>query len=171
MTKTVFLVGMPGSGKSTLGKKLAANRQVPFFDLDKEIESASGCSVADFFVRFGETAFRLQEASQLRMLPLEQAVVACGGGTPCYHDNMQWMKQHGLVIWINVDEKTLLHRMRQGDAGHRPIWSSWPLEEQTERMHQLYNDRLPFYKQAHATFSPLHDEPLTEWISPLLQQG
>ncbi len=165
------MVGMPGSGKSTLGKKLAANRQLSFYDLDKEIESASGYSVADYFSRFGEDAFRLLEAEQLRLLSAVQGIVACGGGTPCYHENMHWMKHHGLVIWINVDEKTLLHRMRQGDSSQRPIWSSWPLEEQAERLHQLYMERKPYYEQAHAAFSPLHDSPLNEWITSLLQQG
>ena len=156
---------MPGSGKSTLGKKLAQSLHVPFFDLDAELEREEGRSVAAIFSEEGEAVFREKEALGLRRLADCKGIVACGGGTPCFHQNMDWMRENGTVIWIQLDEKTLWHRLHQGDGTKRPIWASWPEAEREERLRRMSEQRSAFYSQAHFIYNPLHDSPLQEWIT------
>ncbi|MEP2025618.1 shikimate kinase, partial [Reichenbachiella sp.] len=93
----IFLIGMPGSGKSTLGKELAEKLGRNFFDLDAEIERMAGWVIPDIFAQVGEDYFRELENSVLLMLIRlnEPAVIATGGGAPCFYDNIDQMNLAG----------------------------------------------------------------------------
>ena len=90
-----------GSGKSTFGEKLAAVLKVPYIDLDKSIERNEKKTIAEIFQR-GENNFRKIEAKTLRKTKrYHDAVIATGGGTPCFHDNMIWMNENGITVYLN----------------------------------------------------------------------
>ena len=104
LAKHVFLIGMPGSGKSFWAKQISAYFNFPFVDLDAKITHAHGKSINELFQENGEEAFRKIEQQELQNLcfqsPLQ--IIACGGGTPIYEDNLEWMKRFGLVIFIKI---------------------------------------------------------------------
>jgi shikimate kinase len=117
----IFLTGYMGSGKTTLGRKLAARLNYEFIDLDHVLEERSGMSIANYFASFGETAFRLAESEVLKQTAYpENAIVSTGGGLPCFFDNMQWMNAHGQTIYIQLSAKTLAGRLEHGKA-ERPL--------------------------------------------------
>lgn len=150
------MVGMPGSGKSTIGKLLATTLKVPFYDLDNLIEKEAEMSVSNFFETFGEEKFRLLEAELLRQtiaLPGPAGIISTGGGTPCFHDSMQWMNQHGRTIFLDVPLTILIERTRA--AAHRPLLG----DSHEETMLALYNRRYPVYQQASIRISC--EEPIT----------
>lgn len=98
-----FLIGFMGAGKTTLGKRLARQAALPFIDLDVYIETNSGKSISALFAAIGETAFRALEREALERLTAtheaQSAIISCGGGTPCFNDNMAWMNDHGTTIY------------------------------------------------------------------------
>lgn len=96
----IFLIGFMGCGKTTLGRKLATRLGYTFYDLDHLLEEQAGMSVAEYFSSFGETAFRLAESEILKNTSYgENAVISTGGGLPCFFDNMDWMKAHGITLY------------------------------------------------------------------------
>lgn len=108
------------SGKSSLGKKIARAFDMDFVDLDEAIEASEGMSINEIFAQKGEEGFREIEAAQLRALDLQDKVIATGGGTPIYHHNMTFMKEHGAVAYLVVPTETLLGRLRQ-NSENRPL--------------------------------------------------
>jgi len=117
----IFLIGFMGSGKTTWGRKLANATERAFIDLDDEIVNEAGMPIPDYFAEHGEAAFRTLESQVLKNLPLEQpAVVATGGGTPCYFDNMAWMNKRGKTIYLYLPPKALWSRLMQTDIAARP---------------------------------------------------
>lgn len=111
----IFLIGFMGCGKTTSGKKLAAALSYPFFDLDHEIVAATGQSIAAYFEQHGEDAFRVLEKNTLQEFDYpEDCVISTGGGTPCFFDNMDWMNQHGLTVYIDMPAAALAKRLEQG---------------------------------------------------------
>lgn len=122
MPQLLFICGLPGSGKSTLGKKIANNLKFKFIDLDHQILIDTGISPSQWISDYSEEVFRKQEAQSLRQINLdENLVVSCGGGTPCYEENFQWMLQHGTCVYLDVPEGMVLKRLQQGEAGTRPL--------------------------------------------------
>jgi shikimate kinase len=101
-----------GSGKSYWGKKWAAINHMSFVDLDELIEKKSGKSIADIFETLGEEHFRKLEAETLRSCAqMEDTIVACGGGTPCFYENMHWMNDHGITIHLSATPTEILQRV------------------------------------------------------------
>lgn len=110
---TVYLVGMPGSGKSAVGRELARILALPFADLDAEIEAAEGRSIEGIFAQGGERAFRRVEATTLRAAARRApAVVACGGGIVMDRRNRELMRSTGTVVFLEVPLETLRGRLR-----------------------------------------------------------
>ncbi|MEL7160847.1 MAG: shikimate kinase [Bacteroidota bacterium] len=117
----IYLTGFMGAGKSHDGRRLAEALNRPFIDLDDRIEAAARQSISSIFAEHGADFFRQLEAATLRSLATENpAVVATGGGAPCFHDNMAWMNAHGTTIFLDPPETTLVARLEKGRA-HRPL--------------------------------------------------
>jgi shikimate kinase len=148
MQQLLFICGMPGSGKSTLGKRLANKLLYDFCDLDKCIEKYSGQSTASLIQAFGEDHFRKIEADVLRNFSFQNpCVVSCGGGTPCFHDNLNWMKKQGTLMFLDVPLVSLIQRILQADGlKKRPLLGENP-EEAQNKLSQIWLEREPFFNQ------------------------
>ena len=120
----IFLVGFMGSGKSTLGKKLSELMEIPFIDLDEKIEAGEEKSVSEIFFANGEEYFRKIEADMLRKtLRNADAIIATGGGTACFYDNMKWMNENGITVYLETAPGELYHRLLK-EREMRPLLAS-----------------------------------------------
>lgn len=143
-----FLNGFMGSGKSHWGKIWATQYKLAFVDLDEAIGMQEGKSVVDIFEDKGEAYFRDIEAAKLRETgQLRNTIIACGGGTPCFHDNMQWMNEHGISVYISATPDEILRRLSRGQE-QRPLIRKLNPAELLFFIEQKLNEREPFYKQA-----------------------
>lgn len=137
-----------GAGKSYWGQRLAERLHVPFIDLDAYIEAGEGSTVAGLFERAGEHGFRRLERRYLHQLAdLPPAVVATGGGTPCFFDNMAWMNEHGLTVYLDTPAPVLAARLRT-DRATRPLLSQVADHDLEAHIQNLLRHREPFYRQA-----------------------
>ena len=146
----IYLIGMPGAGKTTLGRGLATWYQVPFCDLDAEIVRREGRSVVDIFQGEGEAYFRDVEARTLRAVVAAQpdVVVATGGGTPCYHDNLALLLETGLTLYLAVPTDELVRRLLHAAAA-RPLLAPAPdADALTARLRETFEVRKQFYERA-----------------------
>ncbi len=166
----IYLLGFMGAGKSYTGKHLADYLGRPFLDLDDAIEAQSGLPITSLFKTKGETYFRALEAAALRDTAQLQPdhVIACGGGTPCFHTNMDWVKANGLTIFLDIDEATLIHRLERA-AAKRPMLHG--LESIADTVREKMTARRPYYEQAHIHFQPEHpNDDLARLLADQLQQ-
>ncbi|MBN1598117.1 MAG: shikimate kinase [Bacteroidales bacterium] len=116
-----FIIGFKNCGKTTLGKKLARKLNMEFIDLDEEIERRTGKSIPEIYSEEGDTEFRNKEwETLLSVVKNENIVVALGGGAPCHCDNMNLIEKHGEVIYIMLDDDTLVSRLKQATVD-RPV--------------------------------------------------
>jgi shikimate kinase len=153
--KTIFLIGMPGSGKTTLGRKLSHFWSLPFFDLDQVIEKKLGLSIPEVFKTQGEEFFRQIEKEALSTLIHENMppmVIAAGGGTPCFYQNLELMKNHGLVVFLNTPPGTILPRIRGNSSNLRPLLSDKSVAE--TKWKELWEARASIYHKAHLILDP-----------------
>ena len=147
----VILVGFPGCGKSSVGKKLAAKLGYGFVDLDEAFEEEYHISIPDFFQKYNETAFRSCERKVLiNKLQLDNVVISSGGGTPCFSDNMQLMKDSGIVVYIKMAPASLFDRLSHAKRP-RPLVQNKPPEELQQYIDNTLPLREPVYQQAHFT--------------------
>src|SRR5205814_10035442 len=109
----IFFVGFMGSGKTHWGNQLSEKLRLPFFDLDEQVTSHEGKSIPEIFSDNGEEYFRLLEKDILHIITEshENFVMACGGGTPCFYNNIDYMNQSGTTIWINTSIDVLFQRL------------------------------------------------------------
>lgn len=143
-TRTVALVGLMGAGKSTVGRRLAAELGRPFFDSDEEIEKAAGLSVADIFALHGETEFRRVEHRVLeRLLSGPPHVLATGGGAYMNAETRRLMREKAVTVWLNADLETLWKRVSK--RGHRPLLKA---DNPKGVLSDLFNTRKPVYELA-----------------------
>jgi len=148
-TKPIFLIGFMGSGKTTWGRKLALKTERVFIDLDEEIVNEAGMPIPDYFAQHGETAFRELESRVLKNLPLvKPAIVATGGGTPCYFDNMAWMNKTGKTIYLCMPPKALWSRLMQTDIAARPALGGLTGKALLDDITAKLADRAHHYQQA-----------------------
>ncbi|SEK57189.1 shikimate kinase [Parapedobacter koreensis] len=148
-TKAVFLIGFMGSGKTTWGRKLANKTGRAFIDLDETIVNELGTSIADYFAAHGEASFRELESRILKSLPLDQpTIIATGGGAPCYFDNMTWMNEVGLTIYLYLPPKALWDRLMQTDIASRPALNGLSGEELLTYIQSKLAERESYYLQA-----------------------
>lgn len=144
----VFLIGYMGSGKSTLGPRLADGLGYSFFDLDDIFEVRFKISIHDFFQKYGEKHFREIESSLLRELgTLEKAVIATGGGTPCFHENMVFMKQNGMTIYLRLPVDTLINRLKVS-LRKRPVLKNFRNPDYENQIREHLAQREEYYLQS-----------------------
>lgn len=149
MPKPIFLIGYMGSGKTTLAKKLASKLEIPFIDTDDEIVKEIGMSITEYFQLHGEDKFRELERRHLQKVGQQDAIVSTGGGSPCFFDNMQWMNDNGVSIYLQMSPKSLFDRLSQSKPNKRPILIGKTEEELFDFISEKLIEREPFYKQAH----------------------
>lgn len=144
----IFLIGFMGSGKTTVGKQLALLLHADFIDLDKLIEEKEQASISTIFERNGEQYFRERESFFLKSLAASgDVVIATGGGTPCFFDNMEWMNDNGVTIYLKATPKLLSDRLRK-ERDHRPLLRGRSDEEVLDFIHQKLSEREKFYATA-----------------------
>jgi shikimate kinase len=148
----IFLIGYMSSGKSTLGPQLAGKLGLPFLDLDKEIEKLEGRSTGVLFLEEGEDYFRQLEKKTLASLIKSQPdfVMATGGGTPCYFNNMDVMKKNGITLYLQVSVKELVRR-NLNSTELRPLLRGMNELEMQAFINDHLTQRLPYYKKASVT--------------------
>ena len=154
-----FLIGFMGSGKTHWGELLAHELHLPFFDLDKVITEAEQKPVTAIFAENGEEYFRVKEKELLEELVYnnESFIISCGGGTPCFFNNISFMKKHGKVIWLNTQVDVLVNRLLK-EKNSRPLIREIPTGDlKTFIMKKLLSRKL-YYQQADIT---VHEESLT----------
>lgn len=135
-------------GKTTLGKRLARALKRPFIDTDKLVEELTGSSVASIFEVEGEDSFRLKEAEALRSIKdHEPAVVATGGGLPCYYDNMAFMNGHGVTVYMQAEKAFIQSRLTNAKV-KRPLVKSLDAEALQVFIAQKMAEREPWYLQS-----------------------
>lgn len=149
LSKPVFLCGMMGSGKSTVGKRLAAKLNVSFTDLDKVIVEHEGMSIHEIFSKKGEDYFRETERNLLIQESKHMSgVIALGGGSLQNQQVVDHLKIYGLLVFLKVPQSVLLKRLKSGR--NRPMLSKTNIEQKID---QLLKERNPFYEQADITIT------------------
>lgn len=145
----IFLVGYMGSGKTTVGRTLAEKMKLDFIDLDKRIEKSFGRSIPEIFFHHGEQAFRMHERECLHHLLNEQTncVVATGGGTPCFFDSMNLMKEAGKTVYLKCSAEILFERLK-GASSRRPLLSRLSDTEKLNYIAKHIHERGTFYESA-----------------------
>lgn len=155
LQKPVFLIGFMATGKTTLGRALAAAFPgIDFVDLDEAVEENAGCSVAEIFATHGEEGFRSLESDMLRRVAVGGAVIACGGGTPCRPENMDYMLSAGKVVRLDASVNTIVRRLLEADPDQRPLVKvcMGSPELLKQKVEQMMSERSRHYGRAPYTF-------------------
>ncbi len=151
--KNIFLIGMPSSGKSTLGKRIADALHYRFIDTDKLIVREEGRSIAEIFAESGEAYFREAERRVLRTIrPGDSFVVSTGGGMPCFHDNMDYINATGVSVFLDVPIDVLVQRITVHAQEDRPLNNAAD-PQLLNVLRARHEHRLPIYSKAHVTIS------------------
>ncbi len=144
----IFLIGFMGSGKSTLGKRLAKKLQYEFIDMDHFIEEKNGMTVQEIFAKRGEPWFRDQEEQFLETVDITiNLVVATGGGAPCHGRNMELMNKKGITVYLKLNPPVLANRLINARV-IRPLVAGLNHEELLAYIETKIADREPYYSQA-----------------------
>lgn len=149
MERKIFLTGFMGSGKTFWGKKMGFKLSMPFYDLDEEIVKSEGMAIVDIFSDKGEDYFRKAEQNMLHTLTGTRgpSIISCGGGTPCYEDNMDFMNKHGVTVWFNVSFDKIISRLLLG-RDKRPLIKNMQADELRNYISTTLYKRVPYYSQA-----------------------
>jgi len=160
----IYLIGFMGCGKTTVGRELGRRIGAPFFDLDDLIETAEKMSIKDVFAQHGEPYFRKRERDILRSTHyLEEAVIATGGGTFTFEENIQFIQSEGVSVFLAAPYNVLRNRIGY-KAAERPMFRD------DVAAHELYNARLRFYKMADVTLDIREDESPLEIVERIVHQ-
>ena len=165
-----FLIGFMGSGKSYWGKIWATANQLSFIDLDEEIEKQQGDTIARIFALKGEAFFRKTEAAVLRTcIKMPGTIVACGGGAPCFYDNMQWMNAHGITVYVECSPAEIAARLIT-EQEKRPLIKNLNPVELLAFIEKKLAERHQFYSMATITAKPglLAERSFLKIISPVI---
>lgn len=144
----VFIIGLPGSGKTTTGKLLADAMQCPFVDTDEVIEAIEGKSVRDIFSLYGELYFRQLETDVLNNLTDKASVIATGGGMPCFGHNMAVMKTKGKVVYLHCEPEYIAKRLTPVAIKKRPLLSENSFVNLTQKLNEMLLSRSGWYEKA-----------------------
>jgi shikimate kinase len=168
-SQKIIFIGLPGSGKSTLGRKISNLLGAPFIDLDEFIVDQVGQSIPEVFQELGEGGFRELESKFLKeLLNLEgQIVISTGGGTPCFNDNIEIINTKGYSVFLDVPLSEITKRLDAEETSKRPLFANLEEGEMILKLKSLYIDRLPYYQQAKLIISGEDLSPehfLAKWI-------
>jgi shikimate kinase len=156
----IYLVGFMGSGKSTLAQRIAATFQVSCFDTDRVIEAQAGMTISEIFSTHGEEYFRHLEADILKQTAFyEKSIIATGGGMPCFSDNMQWMKEKGITMYLDWPEQIITKQLLKERAS-RPLIANLTETDAQSKIKDLLHLRRPIYEQAAITLELQGDQEL-----------
>ncbi len=159
----VFLIGFMGAGKSYWGQIWASKYGYSFYDLDVLIENVEKKSISSIFEEKGEMYFRKLESDVLKKtVSCHNCIIACGGGTACFSDNIKWMNSNGVTVFINQNIENIFTNLQQ-DNVQRPLLLNKNSEEQLLFIQQKLEERMPYYKQAQFTLMPneLYEDSLS----------
>jgi len=143
-TNRIYILGMMGAGKTTQGKKIAQHLGYAFIDLDKEIEKHLDKSISKIFEEDGEELFRKTESEIVQSIQNEKVVIATGGGTPCYYNNMQYINEHGVSIYLKAKAGLILQRITRYPH-KRPLLKGLNNDEIRAFIEQKIAEREPIY--------------------------
>lgn len=158
----IYLIGFMGAGKTTIGRELAMRMEAPFFDLDELIESAEGMTVKDIFAAQGEPYFRKRERDLLRSTKyLDRAVIATGGGTFTFDENIQFIQSEGVSVYLSAPYALLRSRIGE-KAAERPLFRDDVVA------HELFTSRIRYYRMSDVTIDIRDDETPAEIVERVL---
>jgi shikimate kinase len=147
----IFLAGFPGSGKTFLGKAAAEQLDIPFIDTDALIVAETGNTIDEIFKLNGEDYFRKKETEVLMSLASKKkGIIAAGGGTPCYNDNMEWMNANGFTVYLEASAAFLFHRLVK-EKKTRPLIARLTDIELMIYITETLAARTPYFKLAQIT--------------------
>jgi shikimate kinase len=145
MIQRIYLIGFMGSGKSTVGKRLALRLKYSFIDMDRMIEKEAGMPVRKIFEEKGEDEFRRMEHELVvKTTKLKDVVISTGGGVPCFFDNMEIINSNGISIYLKMTSEDLLKRLR-GSKYERPLISDLSTDELADYIREKLREREPYY--------------------------
>lgn len=146
--KPIFITGYMGCGKTTFGRALAEKTGLRFIDLDHYIEERCGATVTEIFASRGEDGFRETERQMLHEAAQgEDVVISCGGGTPCFFDNIDFMNACGVTVWLKATEECLLSRLCR-KREKRPLIAGRSDEEIRSIIGKQLESRAPYYSRS-----------------------
>ena len=149
--RRIILIGYMGSGKTTVGKALSKETGMMFYDLDWYIESRMRKTVSQIFAERGEEGFRQIEYNMLHeVAEFENVIISCGGGTPCFFDNMDYLNQQGDVVYLKATPETLYKHLLMAKV-ERPLLKDKSPEELIAYITEHLKERAPFYEKARYT--------------------
>jgi shikimate kinase len=149
--KRIIIIGYMGSGKTTIGHALSQELGVPFYDLDWYIETRMHCTVKQIFDEKGEEGFRTIERNMLHeVAEFENVIISCGGGTPCFFDNIDYINAQGETVYLKCSTDVLYKHLKMGKSVRPLLLNKTPDEVRTFIEAQL-KDREPFYGKAKHT--------------------
>ena len=151
-----FLVGMPASGKSSLAKMISKEINIQFIDLDKEIEAIEKKSINELFNLKGEGYFRKIETEVLYSIikSNNSFILATGGGTPCFNNNMKIINDNGVSIFLDVKISELENRLK--NKKDRPLLNRY--QDKGQILKKMYDERKSFYQESNHTISEIKDQ-------------
>ncbi|RYY54354.1 MAG: shikimate kinase [Chitinophagaceae bacterium] len=155
----IYLNGFMGAGKTHWGRQLGKRLQIPFFDLDEQVVNSEGKSINEIFAAEGEEGFRMKEKEVLHLITEshDSFIMACGGGSPCYFNNIEFMNDRGLTIWINTPTTVLFERLVK-ERDHRPLLRSLDDQQLKAFIQKKISDRKIYYQQCQVI---IDDENIT----------
>jgi shikimate kinase len=149
----IFLIGMMGSGKSYWMDKLGRKLKLPKYDLDQLIEGVEDRTIEQIFTESGEEHFRKMESIVLKWFAdKDEFILATGGGTPCFFDNMDWMNKEGVTIWLDEGMDTLIERLIP-EKDHRPLIKDLSTKKLTAYLEEKKAERRTYYEKAMFTLT------------------
>jgi len=147
----IFIIGFMGVGKSTIGKKLALQMNVNFIDVDNEIELSEKTTIKEIFKKRGEEYFRKIESTILKRIE-PNSIVACGGGLPCYNDNIKYINKNGVSIYLYADANNIFKRIKK-DITNRPLINDMKKKDLKSYIKSKVRERSEIYKKANFTIN------------------
>src|SRR3990170_3449203 len=145
----IFLIGFMGSGKTHWGRMVSQKLGLPFFDLDEQVINAENKTINEIFAQEGEEYFRLKEKEILHIITESHNtfVMSCGGGAPCYFNNIEYMNEAGTTVWLNTSTDTLFKRLLK-EKEQRPLLKNLSNDQLRMFIKKKFSDRKIYYEQA-----------------------